>query len=233
MSYILHIETTQDICSVCFAQEGQLTVIRETQEANKHAQLLTAFIDSLMHEHRIKPSDIVAVALSQGPGSYTGLRIGASVAKGLCFGLDIPMIAVDTLAAMSSWFTDTYSEHIKQSDILCPMIDARRMEVYTAQYSPALDELSPVEAKIIDTSSYERELSTQKMHFFGSGADKCSQTITQSSAIFHHDFKLSSRGLVTLAWQKYQRKEFADLAYFEPLYLKEFVTTVSKKNVFS
>lgn len=233
MSYILHIESSQDVCSVCIAREGQLVALRETADGNQHAQSLTQYIDELLREHNIAPRELSAVALSQGPGSYTGLRIGSSAAKGLCYGLEIPLIAVDTLQSMASLFADAHASEIVAGDVLCPMIDARRMEVYTAQYSAGLQELVPVTAEIIDSASFEKELSTIKMHFFGSGADKCSQTIISQNAIFYQNFELSSRGLVRLAWDKYQQKQFADIAYFEPLYLKDFVATVSKKSVFS
>lgn len=233
MSYILHIESSQDVCSVCIAREGELIAIRETSEGNQHAQLLTQFIDELLREQNIAPSDLCAIALSQGPGSYTGLRIGSSAAKGLCFGLEIPLIAVDTLQSMASLFTDTYPSAIAPGDRLRPMIDARRMEVYTAQYSTDLQETAPVAADVVDQASYEKELSSATVHFFGSGADKCSQTIISPNAKFHPNFQLSSRGLVRLAWDKYQQGQFADIAYFEPLYLKDFVATVSQKSVFS
>lgn len=233
MSYILHIESSQDVCSVCIAREGQLVALRETTDGNQHAQLLTQYTDDLLRENGIAPRELVAVALSQGPGSYTGLRIGSSAAKGLCFGLEIPLIAVDTLQSMASLFTDTNASSIEAGDILCPMIDARRMEVYTALFNTQMQEQRPVSAEVIDTASFEKELSSFKMHFFGSGADKCSQTIISPNAIFHPNFELSSRGLVRLAWDKYLQKQFADIAYFEPLYLKDFIATVSKKSVFS
>jgi len=217
---------------VAFGQEGALFCYKETNEPNKHSQLLSVFVKDLMDEYGIAPEEIDAVALSEGPGSYTGLRIGASFAKGLCYGLDIPFIAVGTLSAMAHWFVETVPD-IDAGDLLCPMIDARRMEVYTALFDSEAKEQTPVSAKIIDSSSFEKELSAGKVHFFGNGADKCSSLLEHDHALFHPQFQHSSKGMLGLAWQKFRNEEFSDIAYFEPFYLKDFVATVSKKSIFT
>lgn len=233
MAYILQIDSSHSVCSVSLAKDGQLFSHKETHEPNAHSRLLSVFVDEMLRENRVEAQELSAVAISQGPGSYTGLRIGASFAKGLCFGLNIPFIAIDTLEAMAHWFSASAQSTIDETDTICPMIDARRMEVYTEILSSSLEIITPATAKIIDDESFKEELSSGKVHFFGNGADKCSSVITNTNAHFHPDFQHSSRGMTSLVWQKYTQKEFSDIAYFEPFYLKDFVATVSKKSIFT
>lgn len=233
MQYIIHIDSSHNVCSVTISNNAKEIVgYKEITEPNKHSQLLSVYVDELLSEHSIDKGNIVAVALSHGPGSYTGLRIGASLAKGICYGLSIPLVAIDTLAIMASWFVKNNQEVVAETDVLCPMIDARRMEVYVAKYSKKGEELSPVNAVVVDESSFEKDLSNSKVHFFGNGASKCSEVITSENAIFHDEFQLSSRGMVDLSWNYFEAERFEDIAYYEPLYLKEFIATVSKKSVF-
>jgi tRNA threonylcarbamoyladenosine biosynthesis protein TsaB len=227
---ILLIESSQEVCSVSLASQERILTCLETAEPNMHSAMLAEYASQSMIQAGIVPGQLSAIAVSRGPGSYTGLRIGASLAKGLCFGLGLPLIAIDTLQAMASSYAA--STDLPAGCLLCPTIDARRMEVYAAIYTARLDCVRNVEAEVIDEMSYSRYLSTGKLIFVGSGADKCRSVIASPNAVFVPGFQHSSRGLAALAWQKYANKKFEDIAYFEPLYLKEFIATVSKKRFF-
>jgi tRNA threonylcarbamoyladenosine biosynthesis protein TsaB len=226
MSLILQIETATTVCSVALAQNGQLLAVKEVNERNVHAEMITLFIQDVCASAGKKLKDVDAVAVSKGPGSYTGLRIGVSTAKGICFGLDKPLIAVDTLSAMASGaaeFADLYADDA----ILCPMIDARRMEVYTALYTTAGKMTRPIAAEIIDDASFSDISPEKQLVIFGDGAEKCIQALSHRGKLtFLPDFANSSKQLTQLALQKFEAKEFEDVAYFEPYYLKEFVAGV-------
>jgi tRNA threonylcarbamoyladenosine biosynthesis protein TsaB len=175
-------------------------------------------------------TELDAVAVSKGHGSYTGLRIGISTAKGLCYALDKPLISVNTLEAMAAGFID--SGKFDKGTLFCPMIDARRMEVYTAVYNSEGVEVSAVEAKIINSSSFSELLSSGKVVFFGDGAEKCQEILElHANAILVTDFINSARDLGKPAFQKFLNKDFEDIAYFEPFYLKDFLATQPKKMV--
>lgn len=219
MALILQIETATASCSVALARDGKTLAWRELNERNAHASSVTPFIDQVMKEAGLPLSALHAVAVSKGPGSYTGLRIGVSTAKGLCYALDIPLIAINTLTAMAN------SVREKQPGMFyCPMIDARRMEVYTAIYDEQLREVSPVEAKIIDAGSFADILTANKVLFLGDGAAKCEEVLSgQVNAVFLRGFVNSASHMNVLALEKFEAGAFEDVVYFEPYYLKDFI----------
>jgi tRNA threonylcarbamoyladenosine biosynthesis protein TsaB len=221
MSYILQIETATTVCSVALAKDGQLLAFKQLDERNIHAEVITLFIDELINNAAIKYSDLDAIAVSCGPGSYTGLRIGVSTAKGLCFALDKPLIAVETLEAMAYGVIalDQY-----QDILLCPMIDARRMEVYTTLFDTQGNKIEPTTAKIIDENSFNEQLQITKILFFGDGAEKCRAILGDKvNALFMPDFVNSATQLTRRAFEKFNSHSFEDVAYFEPYYLKDFI----------
>ncbi len=227
MALILNIETATKICSVSLARDGEIIALRETAEGNSHSSLLAPFIKDLLEEKHLNFNALDAVAVSMGPGSYTGLRIGVSTAKGLCFGLDIPLIAVSTLQAMAVQAKKQYSNP-EENTLLSPMIDARRMEVYSQLFDVKLNTLNEIQALIIDENSFRKELQEHPVLFFGDGAAKCSDTIRHPNAVFFEGGLPSAEGMAPLAEEQYQKQDFVDVAYFEPFYLKEFVAAVSK-----
>jgi tRNA threonylcarbamoyladenosine biosynthesis protein TsaB len=201
MAVILNIETSTEVCSVNITRDGQLIAERESIEGMNHSRLLTVYIEELIHETGIPASGLNAVAVSKGPGSYTGLRIGVSVAKGLCYSLEIPLIAVGTLDAAGKYAAENHKKyladdnHVEQT-LFCPMIDARRMEVYTAIYNFKGEKLEPVSAKIIDENSFTDLLQNQRILFFGNGAQKCRQALVHSNALFTGPDKASARFMI-------------------------------------
>ena len=221
---ILSLETSTPTCSVALHQEGQLIASTDLHVEKSHSEKLTLVIQKLLVHAGITPAELTAVAVSAGPGSYTGLRIGTSSAKGLCFSLDIPLIAIDTLTAMAAGV-----QKYLPSDILCPMIDARRMEVYCQLVSENLAVVQETEAKIIDSSSFEDILSSRKIVFFGNGAHKCKEAIQSENATFIDEVHPSAVHIGALASLAYDQGKFEDVAYFEPHYLKEFQAIKPKK----
>ena len=228
MALILQLETSSSSCSVALSLNGETLAIKEADERNIHAGSLTLFIQEVMNNAQKSMPDLDAVAVSMGPGSYTGLRIGVSTAKGLCFALEIPLIAVNTLQVMAHGFVS--SANPVSADLLCPMIDARRMEVYTAVYNLQGKEILPVDARIIDENSFSEFLNGSKIVFFGDGAMKCADVLSKNpNASFSAGFRNSAKDMNAIALEKYNRKEFEDVAYFEPYYLKDFVATQPRK----
>jgi tRNA threonylcarbamoyladenosine biosynthesis protein TsaB len=220
MALILNIETSTTVCSVALAINGNPSIIRATHDANSHAEMLTVLIDEILKTAGIQVSGLDAVAVSQGPGSYTGLRIGVSTAKGLCFSADIPLIAVDTLQAMAHGA----KRHHPAYNRLCPMIDARRMEVYCAVYDEDVNTIHETKAMIIDGDSFSELLDTHTVLFFGDGAGKCKSVLAENpNAHFLDDFHPSATFMSPLSYRKFLSGEFANLAYFEPYYLKDFL----------
>ena len=228
MAIIIQIETATKSCSVALAQNGKVVYKKELNEQSIHASAITLFIDEVVKNSKVDYKEIDAIAVSKGPGSYTGLRIGVSTAKGLCYALDKPLIAIDTLQSMASGFISNYN--LQSSDALfCPMIDARRMEVYCSVSNNLGNIISETEAKIIDATSFGDILATQKVYFFGDGAAKCNEALSQhTNAVIIDDFVNSAVDMTEIALSKFQNQEFEDAAYFEPFYLKEFI--VLKKN---
>ncbi|MDB5004867.1 MAG: tsaB [Mucilaginibacter sp.] len=224
MTYILQIETATTVCSVALAKDGEVIAFKQLDERNIHAEIITLFIDELIAGAGLQYKDIDAVAVSSGPGSYTGLRIGVSTAKGLCFAMDRPLIAVETLAAMAQGMISECN--IDNQTLLCPMIDARRMEVYTALFNVRGNVVKPTSAEIIDQDSFVDQLKDHKILFFGDGAEKCREVLSVSSnAQFISGFTNSATYLTTKAAEKFANAEFEDVAYFEPYYLKDFLVT--------
>lgn len=228
MAKILQIETATQTCSVAVAVNGDNVAIKEETAHNIHAGSLTLFIQEVMKQASLSYNDLDAIAVSKGPGSYTGLRIGISTAKGLCFALDKPLIAIDTLKMMAHGFLTVNSGY---QGLVCPMIDARRMEVYTALFSKSLEALAPVTAKIIDVDSFKDELQTNEITFIGDGALKCSEVLKGPNASFSEFTFNSASNMNLLALAAYQNGQFEDVAYFEPYYLKDFMFTTPKKKV--
>ena len=218
---ILHIETSTEVCSVALSRGKECVCVKESAQGRDHAGKLTVFIAQMLDANGISASKLDAVAVSSGPGSYTGLRIGLSVAKGLCYGADIPLLSVSTLQSMAMGFAAQSS--IAAGALLCPMIDARRMEVYTALYDNAGKEVEKVSAKIISHQSFESWLDAGHVFFFGNGAEKCSSLITHQNAIFSEPFSHSAKYMIQKSLQLYNEKRFEDAAYFEPFYLKNFI----------
>jgi len=232
---ILHIETATNICSVALSKNDQLLAIRENDEDRSHGSLLTIFVEEVLEEAGLGPDKLDAVAVSKGPGSYTGLRIGVSATKGIAYARDIPVIGMVTLRAMVLAARD--HQEVRKLEIshpgllFCPMIDARRMEVFSAVYNADLEEKQPVEATIVDGESFRELLDDQPVLFFGNGADKTRDTISNSNALFMSGITPSASFMIPLALEAYRKKEFEDTAYFEPYYLKDFVATTPRKKV--
>jgi len=232
MSLILNIETATEVCSVCFARDGEIIAIRESFEGKTHAKLLTVFIEELLEENNLRVTDFDAIAVSMGPGSYTGLRIGVSATKGLSYAADLPLIAVSTLQSLALGVSNRKEIKMNDNTWVCPMIDARRMEVYTAFFNAENESKSEISADIIDENSYLDILNERQVVFCGNGASKCKSSITHKNALFIDDVECSSRFMASLAEQAFLKSDFVDLAYFEPFYLKNFVATIPRKNIF-
>ncbi len=234
MALILCIETGTDICSVGIARDGELVSLRESDEGRDHARKVGVFVDELLHESGISPDDLDAVAVGKGPGSYTGLRIGVSFAKGLCYGLQKPLLAIGSLDALAAVAREDYEAGILQVEdwdnaLLCPMVDARRMEVYAQVFDTEGVAQNNVSAEIIDADSFSA-FRDQKRPFviFGNGARKCADVLEGAQFI---EIAPSARGLARLAQQAYDSGQTEDIAYFEPFYLKDFVVTTPKKRL--
>ncbi len=227
---ILHIDSATLTCSVVVSVNGHSVAIRESHDQSySHSEKLAVYIDEVLKEAEIKPSELDAVCVAKGPGSYTGLRIGVSAAKGLCYGLGIPLLSVGSLESMSHHAKSKFFEQLTDVSFLYPMIDARRMEVYTQLFDSSLNALQSVSAEIIDENSFVSELEQEKVAFFGDGAAKCKEIIPHENAVFLEGFNSSAHGMMALAEQKFAAQEFEDVAYFEPYYLKDFVAGKPKK----
>ncbi len=235
MSLILCIETGTDVCSVGIARDGELLSLRESDEGRDHARKVGVFVDELLRETEIAPEDLDAVAVGKGPGSYTGLRIGVSFAKGLCYGLQKPLVAVGSLDALAEVAREDYEAGILSVDgwenaYLCPMVDARRMEVYAQVFDADGRPQSEVSAEVINAESFAAFRGQGRPFvIFGSGARKCADVLPDAKLI---EVTPSARGLARLAQQALDEGRTVDIAYFEPLYLKDFVVTTSRKKLF-
>ena len=235
MSLILCIETGTDVCSVGLAENGQLVALRESC-GRDHARNVAVYVDELLRERDIDADEIDAIAVGKGPGSYTGLRIGVSFAKGLCYGLRKPLIAIGSLDALVEVAREDAEAGIVDVDdferaTLCPMVDARRMEVYTQLFNGRGEAQGEVEAKIIDEQSFAEEIAAaEEFVIFGNGAAKCAGTLSERVKLI--DIAPSARGLARLAQEALDAGRTEDIAYFEPFYLKNFVVTTSKKKLF-
>lgn len=235
MSLILCIETGTDICSVGIAKDGELLSLRESDEGRDHARKVGVFVDELLRETGIAPDELDAVAVGKGPGSYTGLRIGVSFAKGLCYGLQKPLVAIGSLDALTEVAREDYEAGIISVDDwerawLCPMVDARRMEVYAQIFDTEGRAQTEVSAEVVGAESFaDYRHGTRPFVIFGSGARKCAETLPDARLV---EVTPSARGLARLAQQALDEGRTEDIAYFEPFYLKDFVVTTSRKSLF-
>lgn len=233
MALILNIETSTNSCSVALSLDGKVVDQRQTENVRSHASLLPVFVDELIAGNKplLEKHPMDAVAVSKGPGSYTGLRIGVSMAKGLAYGWGVPIIGVPTLELMAYRLTTQaeWQKDLSEGAWICPMLDARRMEVYLAVFDADLKIQSDVAAEIITTESCLTILEQRKMIFFGDGAEKCRTTITHENAVFVQHLNPAAADMPALAEKYWAEQKFEDTAYFEPFYLKDFVATVSKK----
>lgn len=223
MTYILNIETSTTNCSVSLSKNGETLVLKEDyNDGYSHAERLHVFIDEVLKEANITSNQLHAIAVSKGPGSYTGLRIGVSSAKGLCFALNIPLISVLTLESLAH-------QTKVESGIIIAMLDARRMEVYSAIVSSDYKILRDTQAEILDENSYISYLNEGAVTFIGNGVEKTKTLITHSNANFIEGKFPSANDMSTLAYEKYKKNDFEDVAYFEPFYLKDFVAIKPKR----
>ena len=217
MALILNIETTTTNCSVSLSKKGETLVLKEDYNLNySHAESLHVFIDEVFKSTKIDLSKIDAIAVSKGPGSYTGLRIGVSAAKGLCYALGKPLISVSTLESLS------HQIKIDQGYIV-PMLDARRMEIYSSVFESNHNQIREIRAEILDESSFSEYLKKGKVYFTGNGVEKAKTVLTNANAIFIENKLPSANNMANLAYQKYLNNDFEDVAYFEPYYLKDFL----------
>ncbi|WP_100614145.1 tRNA (adenosine(37)-N6)-threonylcarbamoyltransferase complex dimerization subunit type 1 TsaB [Confluentibacter citreus] len=222
MALILNIETATTNCSVSISEEDKTVFLKEDNNKNySHAESLHVFIDAVLKESKTALTDIDAIAVSKGPGSYTGLRIGVSAAKGLCFALNVPLISVPTLEAL------VYQVKMDEG-IIIPMLDARRMEVYSAIFNSDYSQIRETEAQILDEHAFAEYLEKGKVHFIGNGVEKAKGIITHPNAVFINDKLPSANEMGLLAHDKYKISDFEDVAYFEPYYLKDFVALKAK-----
>ncbi len=233
MSLILCIETGTDICSVGLSRDGELISLRESDEGRDHARNVALFVDELLRENDIAAEELSAVAVGMGPGSYTGLRIGVSFAKGLCYGLQIPLVAVGSLDSMVQVAREDHEAGIIDVDnwndvVLCPMVDARRMEVYTQMFDTQGLPLNEVKAEIVTEESFKEWRNERQLVIFGNGAAKCREVLNDATYI---NVTPSARGLAALAHQRFEAGQTEDIAYFEPFYLKDFIIIPSKKKL--
>jgi tRNA threonylcarbamoyladenosine biosynthesis protein TsaB len=232
MSYILSLETSTTVCSVAIHETGKLLMSREILIPQSHASKLAVLIDEVRQASKLDFKQLSAVAVASGPGSYTGLRIGVSTAKALCYALNIPLVAVETLDIMAhqvralrneNFQTQNPKPKTQNQELYCPMIDARRMEVYCKVFDESLNVILPVEAKIIDEHSFDEVMSENKLVFFGDGSSKCRETLTNPNAVFMENIFPTASMLGELAYKKFIDGVVEDVVHFEPFYLKDFL----------
>ena len=220
---ILHIETATDVCSVALSRGTEIIGLKEEAGGNNHAKNLLPFVDDVLKQSGISMSEINGVAVSIGPGSYTGLRIGVSTAKGIAYTAGIPVMAISTLESIAQGAKTLWSETSTESVQIVPMIDARRMEVFTTRFDYVMQPLEDVSAKIVDENTFTELLSGQKVLFCGNGMPKCRELLSAFSNACFIDAPISAKNMLPTALKKWQNNDFEDVAYFEPFYLKEYV----------
>lgn len=231
---VICIETATNLCSVALISRGGVISLKENNDLKSHASMLTVFIDEALKDNGIKARDLEAIAVGKGPGSYTGLRIGVSVAKGIAYAASIPLVGVGTTLSMF-WGMAGRIEEItgdRENTLFCPMIDARRMEVYNAVYDSQGNTEKEISADIIREDSFADIPESKKIIFFGDGAAKCKEVIRRKNVYFHHDFRISASHMLKPVYQAIDNRHFEDVAYFEPFYLKDFITSIPRKNIF-
>lgn len=226
---LISLETATRVCSVALAKDGEVLAVKESSEDKSHSAQITLFIEEVLTKAGVGMKDIEGVAVSEGPGSYTGLRIGVSTAKGLCYALDIPMIAVSTLQAMALGASKERNSDEAGNMLFCPLIDARRMEVYYALYNVHNDGIEKVKAEIVDETFLQNYFEKHEIVFFGDAVDKCQKVLQyNANAGFLQNHLPTATNMAVLAEIKFNAKQFEDLAYFEPFYLKDFVAVKSR-----
>ena len=226
MAYLLHIESSSTVCSIAISKDAELVSLKELNNGYTHAENLHVFIEQLLKETSLNTKDLNAVSISSGPGSYTGLRIGFSAAKGLAYALQIPLITIDTLKALSN----VVIQQTNSESLFCPLMDARRMEVYCALYDNNFTEIMPMRALVLDENSIEIFNQNKSIYFFGDGMPKAKDLLqNMPNAYFIEDVTASASAMMNLAYAKYLTKDFSDTAYSEPNYLKEFFFATAKK----
>lgn len=231
-SYILQIDTSTPVCSVALSCDGISLAQADAGQSNMHAQQLTLLCKQLLDQQGISMQQLTAVAVAKGPGSYTGLRIGVSAAKGLCYAAELPLIGIDSLHSLAAHYRETHAADIASHTLLCPMIDARRMEVYMALFSPQMELVQPTAARIIDAQSFEDLSKEQEVHLFGSGAEKLTDLFASDARVRVVPGLLASAGAMSsLVYRAWQQGQVEDLAYFEPYYLKDFIPTIPKSRL--
>ena len=221
-SLILNIETATTNCSVSLSKDGETIVLKEDYNNNySHAERLHLYIDAVLKEANIESPNLDAIAISKGPGSYTGLRIGVSAAKGLCYALDKPLISISTLEALAHQFK------IKEG-VIVPMLDARRMEVYSAVFNSEYKQIRDIQAQVLKETSFNKHLQNGKVYFIGNGVEKTKTLISHPNAVFIENKLPSAKEMSMLSYNKYKKNDIEDVAYFEPYYLKEFIALKPK-----
>jgi tRNA threonylcarbamoyladenosine biosynthesis protein TsaB len=229
---ILCLETATNLCSVALIDSAGVVSVRESEASKSHASMLTVFIGDILREKGMIAGDLQAVAVSKGPGSYTGLRIGVSVAKGITYGASIPLIGIETTLSMFHGMREHAHNFSSGAGMLfCPMLDARRMEVYFAIYDQAGFKTKDIAAEVINENSFSDILDIQPIIFFGDGAMKCRDVIRHKNAIFAENFSISASYMQNPVIEAFNNNAFEDVAYFEPLYLKDFITSTPKRNI--
>jgi len=224
MGMILNLETTTTNCSVSLAKNGVILAMKELNSANfSHAEKLHLFIEDVSKESGVNLATLDAISVSKGPGSYTGLRIGVSAAKGLCFALNKPLISIATLKSMASQL------EVKEESFIIPVLDARRMEVYSAVFNAKLNQVRETRAEVIDENSFTDFTGAEHVHFLGSGAEKIKPILGDTQSTYHTHIVPSAKEMAKLSDEKFKNKDFEDVAYFEPFYLKDFVLQTKKK----
>jgi len=230
---IICIETATSVCSVALCDSSGVIAMRESNEGMSHAAMLTLYIEEVLNEAGLKANNLKAVAVSKGPGSFTGLRIGVSVAKGIAYAASIPVIGVETTVSMFYGITDFLEEKMmtNSNTLFCPMLDARRMEVYYAVFDSKGKQIKKIAAEIIHENSFGEIPQSVRIIFFGDGAIKCKDIIKRPNVYFALDYKISASHMQKPAYQALKDHHYEDVAYFEPFYLKDFITTKPVKNI--
>ena len=230
---ILCIETATEICSVALCDDNNVIALKESDEGRSHASLLTIFIRDLLLESGIKAAGLDAVAVSKGPGSYTGLRIGVSAAKGIAYAAAIPLIGIDTTYSMFNGFYGIAKNryNFKSGDLFCPILDARRMEVYSAVFNSEGKSIRNIRAEIMNNDSFSEFPGSSRLFLFGNGAEKCKNVIKRKNVVYETEYRISATSMCKPAAEAFAGHHFEDVAYFEPFYLKDFLTSKPVKNV--
>lgn len=230
---IICLETATNLCSVALCDSVGPIALKESDESRSHASMLTVFIEEILKENGLSAKELEAIAVSKGPGSYTGLRIGVSVAKGIAYGASLPLIGVETTLSMfwGMWQTRNQTTGYDRNTLFCPMLDARRMEVYYALYDMEGVKVKDISAEIIREDSFSGIPESRKIIFFGDGAAKCQEVIKRKNADFAEDYMISASQMHRPVFKAFMDHHFEDVAYFEPFYLKDFITSSPRKNI--